>query len=69
MSKSNSLLSAIHLLFNLQHPDLEECYLSGYEAAFTGFNEDDNPYVKGTKEFNFWLEGWWTGFYQEESWF
>lgn len=69
MNKLNELLPEIKFHFHLQYPDLEECYLSGYEAALTGLNEMANPFSQGTKSFDFWLDGWWSGFYGEEPWF
>ena len=33
-------------------------YVEGHEAYRAGKPEDDNPYAKGTEEFDWWATGW-----------
>lgn len=66
MEKNDSLLPYVKLHFNLNHPNLEECYIDGYETAKAELDEEDNPYAVGTLEHEQWQEGWWAGFYEEE---
>ncbi len=66
MNDINALLPDIKLRFNIEHPNLEECYAYGYECGRAEINEEANPYRLGTTECEQWLEGWWAGFYGEE---
>ncbi|WP_419419536.1 transmission trait enhancer LetE [Legionella sp. D16C41] len=66
MDNLNSLLPYIRLHFNIENPDLEECYAFGYECAKAEISEDENPYNVNTLEYEQWQEGWWDGFYGEE---
>ncbi|WP_131782641.1 transmission trait enhancer LetE [Legionella gresilensis] len=69
MENLNSLLPYIKLRFNIDHPDLEECYAYGYECAKAEIPEEENPYSIDTAEYEQWQEGWWAGFYGEEPLF
>ena len=69
METINSLLPHIKLRFNIDHPDLEECYAYGYECATAEISETENPYTQGTAAHEQWQEGWWAGFYGEEPLF
>ncbi|ASQ44912.1 transmission trait enhancer LetE [Legionella clemsonensis] len=66
MSRKNALLPHIKLRFNIEHPNLEECYAYGYECALAEISEDANPYQSGSAEYDQWAEGWWAGFYGEK---
>ncbi len=59
-------LPYIKFLVSVTHPNFDECYAYGYEAAIAEGSPDDNPYRDGTREHDHWLEGWWAGFYGEE---
>ena len=48
---------------------LEQCWMEGYYFASHGENEPQNPYRAGSKEAQFYDEGWWSGFYGEEALF
>ncbi len=69
MSEINDVLPHVKLHFNLEHPNLEECYAYGYLCAVSEVSHDENPYRPASKEAEQWLEGWWAGFYQEEPLF
>lgn len=69
MNDTTALLPHIKLKFNIEHPSYEECYLFGYECAISEITEDDNPFRAGSPEAEQWSEGWWAGFYGEESLF
>ena len=45
---------------------LEQCWMEGYYFASHGDEEPNNPYRQGSKEAQFYDEGWWSGFYGEE---
>ncbi len=64
--KEDELLPYIKLQFNVSNPPLEDCYLEGYEAAHLEQAEGSNPYELTTMESQYWLDGWWAGFYGEE---
>lgn len=66
MSDINKVLPDIKLRFNIEHPNLEECYAFGYECALAEIAEKENPYRPETIESEYWLEGWWAGFYGEQ---
>ena len=69
MSEYNDVLPHVKLHFNLEHPNLEECYAYGYMCAVSEVSHDENPYRANSKEADHWSEGWWAGFYQEEPLF
>ncbi len=69
MSDTNALLSMLRLKFNIEHPTVEEGYAYGYEAAQAGLLELHNPFSECTKEHQYWVDGWWAGFYGEEPLF
>ncbi|OCH97814.1 hypothetical protein [Legionella jamestowniensis] len=66
MNEKNALLPHIKLRFNIEHPNLEECYAYGYECALAEVSEEANPYQYGSAEYEQWTEGWWAGFYGEK---
>lgn len=39
---------------------LDECWVQGCLAGLDDLDEAANPYEVGTKEFQFWCDGWWT---------
>lgn len=61
---SNDVLPYVRLQFAITHPDFEECYADGYEAAIACLSEDSNPYEIDTKEYDQWSDGWWDGSYR-----
>lgn len=67
MDDTTMVLPDVKLRFNIENPNPEECYGYGYECAQTGIAEDCNPYRKGSAASEQWIEGWWAGFYGEES--
>lgn len=69
MNDTNALLPHIKLRFDIEHPNLEECYAYGYECALAEVSEDVNPYREGSPEYEQWNEGWWAGFYGEKPLF
>lgn len=64
---TKDLASHIRLKFNIDHPDYEECYTEGYEFAQNNLPEEDNPFAKDSKEYEYWMQGWWAGFYGEQA--
>ncbi|QRN02726.1 transmission trait enhancer LetE [Legionella sp. MW5194] len=66
MNDTSALLPHIKLRFNIEHPNLEDCYAEGYQCALSELGEQENPYRQGTSEHEQWQEGWWAGFYGEE---
>lgn len=66
MNNDKSLLSDLKLQFNINHPNLEECYGEGFDSAIEEIAEESNPYPANSLEREYWQEGWWAGFYQEE---
>lgn len=69
MKDTTELLPHIKLRFNIDHPSVEECYFDGYNCAKAEISEDDNPFAKGSLEYDQWQDGWWAGFYGEEPLF
>ncbi|CEK11925.1 hypothetical protein [Legionella hackeliae] len=69
MKETNALLPHIKLRFDIEHPNLEECYAYGYECALAEVGEEANPYHQGSAENEQWSEGWWAGFYGEKPLF
>lgn len=47
--------------------NLEQCWLHGFKAFHEKVEETANPYSRGTKEFHYWSEGWWEGFYDTDN--
>lgn len=64
-----NMLPHIKLRFNIEYPDLEDCYIEGYQSALAATDEKGNPFPIGTREHEQWLDGWWAGFYGEEPLF
>jgi hypothetical protein len=69
IDSTTDVLATLRLHFNIQHPDLEECYGFGYECASTGVAETENPFAANTEAHAQWSDGWWAGFYGEEPLF
>ena len=65
MKEKNDVLADIKLRFNLEHPNVEDCYVLGYECAKEDLQESANPFKEGSLESDYWQEGWWAGFYNE----
>src|SRR3990167_3178011 len=61
-----NMVPDLKLRFNINCPDLEECYSEGYESALEEIAEENNPYKEGTLEHEYWQEGWFAGLYEEE---
>ena len=57
------LLPHARLLFEIEHPSLEECYQLGYQMAQEGISEEENPFDENLKEREYWSQGWWDGLY------
>ncbi len=69
MKDITALLPHVRLDFNINHPALEECYTDGYACAMAELDEKENPFQAGSVESRHWIEGWWSGFYDEEPLF
>lgn len=69
MNEMDSLVPHLRLQLNLKHPDLEECYLFGFESAREGLEESENPFPSQSKENFYWQEGYWDGYYDEKPLF
>lgn len=65
----NEILPHLKLRMNIQHPDFEDCYLDGYDSALNDMTEEANPFPIGSNEHQYWVDGWWDGFYGEEALF
>ena len=57
----------IRFLKAIQKPDLEGVWLDGKDCAENQLSLDENPFQKDSKEYFYWNEGWWSGFYEEEA--
>lgn len=66
----NSLSNLVFIL-RMQNKlcSLEKCWMGGYYHGQKGNEENLNPYQEDSKESQFWLEGWWSGFYDEPALF
>ncbi|WP_058533377.1 hypothetical protein [Legionella saoudiensis] len=69
MNDITALLPHIKLRFNIDHPSYEESYALGYDCALAYAAEEDNPFPKGSKEAEHWLEGWWDALSGDEPLF
>ncbi len=63
--ETTTLEPYVKLQLNINFPDLEDCYLEGYEAAQQELGEELNPYSECSAAFEQWQEGWWAGLYNE----
>lgn len=63
MKTIQEILPHVKLHFNINHPSFEECYSFGYECLQAEISEDENPFAEGTRENEYWQEGWWDAFY------
>lgn len=47
-------------------PSVQRAWKVGYSAAQANLPETRNPFIDtASEEFKAWLEGWWSGFYDE----
>lgn len=69
MSIEGEVLPFLRLQMHIEQPSLEECWSEGYVSVLEGGVEDDNPYAVESLEYQHWNQGWWAGFYGEESWY
>ncbi len=46
-------------------PSVQRAWKVGYCAAQANVPEIRNPFLDDTSEFTAWLDGWWSGFYEE----
>lgn len=69
MKRTNDMMGAIKLRFNIENPSYEENYCFGYECAVAEVEESENPFAAGSRSFEQWSEGWWAGFYGEKPLF
>lgn len=65
MFSDRDILSHVNLQLQSKLIDIEDCWKEGYEAAQASHTETQNPYLKNTKAYQFWQDGWWSGFYEE----
>lgn len=65
--KKDDITPYIRFLQSVQMPDLNGVLLDGRDSAENGLLLEDNPYPKHSKEYLYWNEGWWAGFYEEEN--
>jgi hypothetical protein len=49
--------------------NLESCWMEGYYYGQQGADESSNPFKHDTVEHQYYSDGWWGGFYQEEALF
>ncbi len=64
--QSNEVLAHARLKLNIEHPELSDVWVEGYEAVKAQLEEEANPYTLNSPEYFQWTEGWWAGFYEEE---
>lgn len=69
MAKQGDILPYLRLKLSIDQPTLEDCWLDGYNVARKEGDEDANPYSEDSIEYQHWNQGWWAGFYGEESWY
>ncbi len=68
-AETQNTLAEAKLLFEIQHPTYDSVWLEGYDYAVAQGEEDDNPYEHGSREYQFWADGWWAGCYGEQPLF
>jgi len=44
---------------------LDKAWKVGYRAAQSSVPESRNPFFSGSSEYELWIEGWWSGFYEK----
>ena len=69
MNNVDQFVADLRLKFNVENPNIEECYVDGYSSALSEMNESDNPYPAESKAAEHWLEGWWDGLYGKQPLF
>lgn len=63
------LLCYTKLSLHVHNPDLDDTWREGYEMAQNNCQDTSNPFETFTIEHEYWSEGWWAGFYNEEPLF
>lgn len=69
MKDIDELLPYLKLYFEITHPNLDECYTDGLKCAVANKSIDNNPYAAASKEYEYWLDGWFDGFYGKKPLF
>lgn len=68
MSRNDSMLLGLcQLQFHINNPDLEDAWDDGYEHGCAEYAESSNPFPKNSQEYHHWQNGWWAGFYNEDT--
>ncbi|GAB4391616.1 MAG: transmission trait enhancer LetE [Gammaproteobacteria bacterium] len=65
----HEILARARLQLHIELPDLEECYVDGYESANHKLQETDNPFKEGSSEYQFWADGWYDGYHKAQPLF
>jgi hypothetical protein len=63
------VLAFLKLKLQIDTPNLEEIWLEGYDCAKASPDEERNPYLACSQEFNHWEDGWWAGCYGQAALF
>ena len=66
---NTTILPYVKLSLHIENPDLDDVWRDGYKSAEASELEESNPFFAGSTEHEFWEQGWWAGFYQEEPLF
>ncbi len=61
-----NVLHIAKLMLDVQAPSLDECWSDGCEVS-SEVSLDANPYKPGSANHHHWSEGWWAGFYENDS--
>ncbi|MCW5588682.1 MAG: hypothetical protein KIT27_03370 [Legionellales bacterium] len=67
MAENRDYLPELLLQMEIAHPDYEDVWFEGYDQGQRGISEASNPYKKQSREYHYWQEGWWAGFFNEPS--
>ncbi|MBP9722155.1 MAG: hypothetical protein KBD64_03235 [Gammaproteobacteria bacterium] len=67
VGKISNFDASLKLLMYRAMPAQGDAWLSGYLAAQTNLDLEENPYTPNDDEFKAWESGWWEGFYGDHS--
>lgn len=65
MKTANNLYPELRLAFEIQHPALDTVWQDGYSACEQGMEEEANPHMPESKEYQYWQEGWFCACFDE----
>ena len=66
MTTGHEIYAYLNLQMAIKNPSLDQVWLAGFECCNEQCDEEANPYPTGSKEHEYWREGWFSAYLAEE---